>query len=117
MRRVSVNAVEQIVRRAIHDLPAPLREALTAHDTMIEILPEPPEGFEDAFGTFDGSTVHELESPLSNALEPPRIELYLSTFVDLAAEEGDAWEEEVRLTVLHEIGHFLGLEEEDLEEV
>lgn len=116
MKRVSVNAVERIVHRMIQDLPAPLRAALQEHDAIIEILPEPPEGFEDAFGTFEGSTVHELESPLSNAIDPPRVELYISAFVDLAAEAED-WEEEVRLTVLHEIGHYFGLEEEDLEEV
>lgn len=41
---------------------------------------------------------------------PPKIELYLSTFRDVA-------DDEVRLTVFHEIGHFLGFDEDDLEDV
>ena len=116
MARITAKAVERIILETIRDLPEELRTALRTHGAPIEIHPIPPPDLEDAFGSFEGATFHELESPLSTVPEPPRIELYLSSFRAMA-EEVEDWEDEVRLTVLHEIGHYLGLEEEDLEEV
>lgn len=83
----------------------------------VDLLDRPPDDVEpDTFGTFSGGTDYELDSPFSLAPAPPRIELYVSSFADLA-DDPDELDEEVRLTVIHEIGHFLGLEEEDLEDV
>jgi predicted Zn-dependent protease with MMP-like domain len=116
MARITTKAVERIIHATLRELPEELRAALRMHGTLIEIHPMPPPDLEDTFGSFEGATFHELESPLTTVTEPPRIELYLSSFRAMA-EEVEDWEEEVRLTVLHEIGHYLGLEEEDLEEI
>lgn len=42
--------------------------------------------------------------------------LYLATIADYCHEEDEDFDEEVRLTYLHELGHHLGWDEGDLEE-
>ena len=54
---------------------------------------------------------HPEESPL-----PPGIILFLRNLWDLAEGDEPFYRAEVRTTYLHELGHFLGLDELDLEE-
>jgi predicted Zn-dependent protease with MMP-like domain len=42
--------------------------------------------------------------------------LYLETIWDFCEDEGEDFEEEVRVTYLHELGHHFGWDEGDLEE-
>jgi predicted Zn-dependent protease with MMP-like domain len=46
----------------------------------------------------------------------PRIRLWLKNLWDYAEEDADVFRVEVRTTLLHEIGHVLGWNEEDVEE-
>lgn len=45
----------------------------------------------------------------------PRIRLWLGNLWDFADHHTPTFREEVRITLLHEIGHLLGWDEEDLE--
>lgn len=109
--------VRRVVTRTLAELPHPIKRALDRCGASIEIFDEPPPDIEpDTFGTMSGGTFYDMESPMIFASEPPRIELYLSTFAELE-EDPEEFDEEVRLTVIHEIGHFLGLEEDELEGV
>jgi predicted Zn-dependent protease with MMP-like domain len=47
---------------------------------------------------------------------PPQIILFLVNIWLFAEEDEAAYREEIRTTYLHELGHYLGLEEIDLEE-
>lgn len=47
-------------------------------------------------------------------LEPPRILLYTANLWDFSGERLEAYREEVRLTFLHELGHFLGWDEDQV---
>ncbi len=109
--------VRKVIEETLEALPAPLKEALDRSGAVVVLMDEPPEDVEpDTFGTFSGATFYESESPFAMPTDPPVIELYLSSFADLAGEPA-LLDEEVRLTVLHEIGHFLGFSEEQLEDV
>lgn len=109
--------VRKVIERTLDELPEPLRQALDRCGAVVVLLDEPPEDVEpDTFGTFSGATFYESESVFAAPAEPPVIELYLASFADLASEP-DRLDEEVRLTVLHEIGHFLGFDEDDLADV
>ncbi len=81
--------------------PAPTRE-------MVE-----DEGIEpDLLGLFVGPALDEaggLDDPL-----PPEILLFLENLWDYAEEDPGIFREEVRRTYLHELGHYLGLEEDDM---
>lgn len=109
--------VRRVIEATLEDLPAPLKEALERSGAVVVLMDEPPEDVgPDTFGTFSGATYYETESPFAMPSEPPAIELYLSAFADLAGDPR-VLDDEVRLTVLHEIGHFLGFTEEQLEDV
>ena len=71
------------------------------------------QGFEpDLLGLFEGASRLEADPHASDP--PPRIILYLDNLWDLAAGDSAIFTEEVRTTYLHELGHFLGFDEDDL---
>ena len=83
-------------------------ESLPADDVTNDGFPN------DILGLFTGSPHGtELES-MNPAL--PQIFLYLENLWDYADDDVSAFREEVRLTYLHELGHFLGWDEDELEE-
>jgi len=71
------------------------------------------EGFEpDILGLFTGSP-HGEELATDNPA-PAQIILYLHSLWDFAEEDVETYREEVRLTYLHELGHYLGWDEDEL---
>ncbi len=114
---VTRKRIQVCIERAIERLPNEYRELLDERGVGIVVLDEPPADVdEDVLATFNGETIFDGDLSSSLPGEPPRIEFYVSAFEGLC-EDHKALEEEVRLTVLHEIGHFMGLEEEDLGDV
>ena len=66
----------------------------------------------DTLGLFVGPEFAEEETttlPL-----PPQIILYLENIWDLAEADEEVFRDEVHTTYLHELGHYLGLNEDDL---
>jgi predicted Zn-dependent protease with MMP-like domain len=71
------------------------------------------EGFEaDLLGLFTGSP-HGEELTFANPA-PAQILLYLDNLWEFAEEDVEIFRDEVRLTYLHELGHYLGWDEDDL---
>ena len=97
-------------------LPRELRSASEPVITLYQNLPDRTvleQGFEpDLLGLFEGA--NRLEADPVSSDPPPRIILYLQNLWDLAAGDPRTFSEEVRTTYLHELGHFLGFEEDDL---
>jgi predicted Zn-dependent protease with MMP-like domain len=70
-------------------------------------------GFEpDILGLFTGAP-HGTELTHDDPT-PPQILLYLDSLWDFAGEDAGVFREEVRLTYLHELGHFLGWDEDEI---
>lgn len=68
----------------------------------------------DTLGLFVGEAYPNGETgglPL-----PPQIILFLSNIWNVAEEDEAVYRGEIRTTFLHELGHYLGLDEIDLEE-
>lgn len=66
----------------------------------------------DTLGLFTGAAfTEENDVPL-----PPQIILFLENIWDVAETNVKRFREEVRTTFLHELGHYLGLDEEGLTE-
>jgi len=64
----------------------------------------------DTLGLFTGADyVEEVASPM-----PPQIILFLDNLWDWAQHDPTLFRDEVRTTLLHELGHYLGLDEDDL---
>lgn len=69
---------------------------------------------DDTLGLFVGQSL--LETGESGGDVPPQIILFLANIWAFAENNETIYRQEVRTTFLHELGHYLGLEEIDLEE-
>lgn len=66
----------------------------------------------DILGLYTGDP-HGTELSTDNPA-PPQIILYVENLWDFAEADIDVFREEVRTTYLHELGHYLGWDEDDL---
>ena len=102
-------------------LELPREMARRAGEVPVVMLPRPTKAMvrddgvdPDLLGLFVGPNCAEgVESgdPL-----PPDILLFLENLWDYADGDEEIFREEVRVTYYHELGHYLGLEEGDLED-
>ena len=104
------------VGAAQRQLPPDIRALARGVAVHYEQLPADDviaEGFEpDILGLFTGSphgTEFSQETPA-----PPQILLYLENLWDFAEGDVEAFRQEVRVTYLHELGHYLGWDEDQL---
>ena len=103
---------EEHVRAALDSLPPHLARALENVAVVVEDEnPEEP----DLFGLYEGVPLTERSSADSGGL-PDRIAIYR---IPLEEEFPDPreLEEEIRITVLHELGHYFGLDEDRIAEL
>lgn len=105
------NLAEAEVADVLAALPKPLAERARQVPVLFEQVPDPDDGMgDDVLGLFTGPELaHEGDEPL-----PPQIILFLENIRDEAEENEAAFRNEVRITYLHELGHYLGLDEDDL---
>ncbi len=105
-----------VVGAAQRQLPPELRALARGVAVHYEAIPADDvlaEGFEpDILGLFTGSPHGSEFSHETPA--PPQILLYLDSLWDFADGDIDAFREEVRVTYLHELGHYLGWDEDQL---
>ena len=106
------------VVQTLEQLPEPLRERARDLPVTYEAEPSPAlqsDGIEpDTLGLFVGEEYAELGQTLSPM--PAQIILFLDNLWDFAEEDVEVYREEVRATYLHELGHYLGLDELDLDD-
>ena len=106
------------VEATLAALPAPLRERAANLPVTFEQVPHADfvaEGIEaDSLGLFTGPAFGE-EAHCASPV-PPQIILYLENLWDFADADEEIYLEEVHTTYLHELGHYLGLDEDDLTE-
>jgi predicted Zn-dependent protease with MMP-like domain len=106
------------VKATLAALPAPLRERAQQVPVMLERQPGADlvaDGIEaDSLGLFVGPAFGDEDHAASPV--PPQIVLYLENLWDFADGDAEIFCEEVHTTYLHELGHYLGLDEDDLTE-
>jgi len=103
------------VEATLAALPEPLRRQAARLPVTYQARPDQAlmnDGCDaDLLGLFVGAALAEPEdSPL-----PPQIILFLENLWDFADADENLYREEIRTTYLHELGHYLGLDEIDLE--
>lgn len=107
---------EDIVTLTVRRLPPELRALAQAVPVHYETVPTADllaEGFEpDILGLFTGDPHGSEFSDPQPA--PPQILLYLDNLWDLATGDEAVYRAEVRLTYLHELGHYFGWDENEL---
>ena len=104
---------EEHVRRAVASLPDDLRASISNVAVAVE---DENSDDPDLFGLYTGVPLTERDGGYAGAL-PDKIEIYR---VPLEAEFGhdpELLQEEIRVTVLHEIAHHFGLDDARLDEL
>ena len=111
-----LRVAEGEVAATLRALPADLRAHAVKLPVSFEHLPDDElvaDGIEpDTLGMFFG--VPYADQLHSDSPLPPHVVLYLDNLWDFADADLAVFKEEVRTTLLHEFGHYLGLDEDDL---
>ncbi|WP_438480396.1 metallopeptidase family protein [Oleiharenicola lentus] len=106
----------QIVTSAQRRLPVELRATAEAVPVCYEPFPNDDilaEGWEpDILGMFVGHP--HLGDLAEGAPLPPQILLFLENIWDYAEGDPAIYRDEVRLTYLHELGHYFGWDEDEI---
>ena len=107
---------EAVVREVRAALPEAVRAASAAVAVRLEGRVSRhwlDDGVEpDSLGLFSGPSMRDADAALSD--EAPLVTLFLDNLWDWCGGDEEAFDEEVERTFLHELGHFLGLEEDDM---
>ena len=117
MKRGGRQAIaESVVGQTIRSLPPDLKRfadevGVAYEDAVAQHWQE--DGVEpDSLGLFSGPSMRDADAGQSD--EAPLVSLFLENILDWCGGDEDAFDEEVERTFLHELGHFLGLEEDDM---
>ena len=105
------------LEQILAELPGELVESARDIPVTFEERPGPDmvrDGIgEDTLGLFVGPSHGEAEV-VGDAL-PPQIIVFLLNHWDFAGQQPSRYRGEVRRTILHELGHYLGFDEFDLQ--
>ncbi len=114
-------AFERLVDRAIAAIPDPYRQALREVAIVIEDAPSVEqlrendlEPWDSMYGLYEG--VPRTDYAADWATSPNRITLFRLPLEE-DFEDPPELEEEVRMTVLHELAHHLGIDDDRLDEL
>ncbi|HVE62297.1 MAG TPA: metallopeptidase family protein [Mycobacteriales bacterium] len=110
MVEVSEERFEELVGEALDDVPDELARLM--RNVMIFIEDSSPDGL---LGLYEGTPLTERDSGYAGAL-PDRITLYRLPICALCESEDDV-ADEVYTTVVHEIAHHFGIDDDRLHEL
>ena len=106
-----MSSFDEVVARALASLPPELREAVRNVEIAVEDEhPEDP----DLFGLYEGVPLPE-RGDWAGAL-PDRIRIFRKPLAESFPDPRQL-EEEIRITVLHELAHYFGLDEDRLDDL
>ncbi len=117
-RRISPGEFESYVEEALASVPAPFRRYL---ENIVVVVEEEPseEDYEESdtpdeeelFGIFRGVPFFDREAVVSSL--PAQIAIFRGPILRSCETRGEAVRE-IRDTVVHEVGHMLGLEDDEM---
>ena len=106
----------RLVRQAYREMPGEVLQSLDNVDVVVEEWPGPDDqdlidGEGSLFGLYSGVPLTEREG--GEPLLPDRIVIYRQPILRSCSSRNQA-EREIKVTLWHEIGHYLGMSEDDL---
>jgi predicted Zn-dependent protease with MMP-like domain len=121
MIHVSHADFDRAVEEALDGVPDEFRPYL--ENVMVEVRPRPDAAFQrehdvpdDVLGLYVGVPLEEKGPGLAPTALPDRILIFRDNLCGMCTSR-DELVDEIRITVLHEIGHHFGLDEDRLAEL
>ncbi|HSA86010.1 MAG TPA: metallopeptidase family protein [Nitrospira sp.] len=117
---ISIEAFAQLVQRAIDDLPPPYAKLMESVAVVVEEEPSHDvledldlDSGEDLLGLYQGQPLAADSFFRPGGEPPPRISIYRGPILRLC-ESPEEVVQEVYDTVVHELGHHVGLDDEEM---
>lgn len=111
--QVSPERFEELVDAALAEIPERMLEQIENCVVLVEDEPEPELG--DLLGYYDGIPLSERTTQYAGAL-PDRILIYSGPLCRMCEDEEDL-AEEIRITVWHEVAHYFGIDDDELDDL
>ena len=120
MLRMGPEEFERVVEKAVADIPADLLERIENLAIVVEDAPTEEELLslgmnpeeELLFGLYQGVALPERGFDYGSVL-PDRVVIYRLPLLEACRNRREL-HREIRATVIHELGHYFGFDEEDL---
>ena len=106
-------AFDALVDRALDDIPDEI--AALCRNVVVLVEPEAPADDPDLLGLYDGVALTEREANYVAQL-PDRILIFRGPLLAMCDSEPEL-EDEVRITVVHEVAHHFGIDDDRLHEL
>ena len=103
---------EELVADAVDEIPDELFAKIENCIWMVE--DEPPEDEPELLGFYDGIPLSERTTSYG-VVAPDRIMIFRGPHLRMCVDSDDV-AEEVRVTVWHEIAHYFGIDDDELDE-
>ena len=117
---ISSEAFAQLVQQAIADLPSPYAKLMESIAVVVE--EEPPQEVledleldseDDLLGLYQGQSLAADSFFRPGGEQPPRISIYRGPILRIC-DSPDEVVQEVYDTVVHELGHHVGLDDDEM---
>ncbi len=106
---------EALVADGLDALPAPMVEAMVNVVVLVDDEP-PPEHPDDLLGLYEGTPLTERDSGWDSGSLPDRITIYRGPTLRACATPQQV-AREVTTTVVHEVAHHFGIDDDRLHEL
>jgi predicted Zn-dependent protease with MMP-like domain len=110
--RMSPQRFEELVSDALDQIPAKLSSAI---DNVVVLVESRHPEESDLLGLYEGIALTERDSSYAGSL-PDAITIYRDAILDVCETDDDVVEE-VAVTVIHEIAHHFGIDDDRLHEL
>ena len=104
---------EELVAQAMDEVPPPFA-ALLDDEVGVVVEERAPARMGSLYGLYEG--VPRTSGRTPSGMLPARISIYMHPLLDVVGSPAQLVEQ-VRITLLHELGHHLGMDEEQLEQL
>lgn len=117
MHGITYDEFLEIAEGSLAELPQEIADLLDNVAIVIEDWPEASSayGSETLYGLYEGVPLTERDSGY-NAVLPDRITIYRGP-LQRDFESGGDLEEQIRITVIHEVAHHFGFDEDQLKDL
>ncbi|ASE08908.1 metallopeptidase family protein [Jonesia denitrificans] len=114
MVEMSVEEFDDAVSRALDLIPAEIQVLMDNVVVLVEA--DPPAQTPDLLGVYEGIPLTERGADWGMGTLPDAITIFRNPLLAMCEDEAQVISE-VRITVLHEVGHFFGIDDARLHEL